>query len=372
MLKHIVSFLSVLLVILASGCGRGKSREIKIGILTPLTGDVSSWGAMQKRSTELALEKVNGEGGIDGENVRVIYEDDQANPKVGLNAFKKLAEVDQVPIVVGSPASNVTLAVAQTANEDKVVLLSSGSTATDVGKAGPYVFRIMPSDEVQSTIMAKWTFELGFNRVAIIYEENAWGQGLMNSFKEDFPKDGGKIVSIEGVPPSCSDFRTVLSKIKGEQPDAIFAPVYTRGAGLMIKQARQLGIKQQFLGADVYNTPELVAAGGTAVNGTIYTTFGKYGGPEFQGVTNAYKAKYGIDMETYASYCYDAFMIAVKAIRDAKKGGDVTGESVRKNILALIDYHGVTGLSDFSGKNSASGKTFDKMIVKEGKHVLYQ
>ena len=353
------------------GCTK-KEKEIKIGVMTPLTGDVASWGDMQRRSTELALTKVNAVGGINGKKIKVIYEDTQADPKTGVNAFNKLAEVDGVPIVVGSPASNVTLAIAPLANQKKVVLLSSGSTAPEVGKAGPYVFRIMPSDEVQSSIMADWVWELGYKKVGVIYVENSWGRGLMEAFTKDLKAKGGIILTIQPTDQDATDFRTQLFKIQALNPDAIYAPLYTRGAGLMIRQAREAGLKQQILGADVYGTPELIQAGGDAVNGVLYTTFGEYHGPEYQQFAQKYKEKYGIGVETYATYCYDAFMIAIEAIKRIPSGNEISGPNIRKELLKIKDYHGVTGLTTFDGRNSAVGKTFDKMTIRDGKHMAYQ
>jgi len=359
------------LLVCPLGCKKEgpQAKEIKIGILTPLTGDVASWGEMQKRATKLALERINASGDIRGKKVKVIYEDSQATPSVGVNAFKKLVEIDRVPIVVGSPASNVTLAIAPIANQKKVILLSSGSTATAVGKAGPYIFRIMPSDEVQSSIMADWAVELGYKKVAIIYEENAWGRGLMEAFMMYFKSKGGNITCTEAANPGTTDFRTPLSKIKTAAPEAIYAPLYTRGAGLMIKQAREIGLNQQILGADVYGTPELIEAGGSAVEGVLYTTFGKYDGEEYQKFEKLYQERYGIEPETYATYCYDTFMIAVEALRTLEGKTAIDGESLRQALLSISDFRGVTGLTNFDGTTNAKGKTFDKMTIKNGIHT---
>jgi branched-chain amino acid transport system substrate-binding protein len=373
MIKKLFAAWAILALMMVDfGCTKKGPDEIKIGVMTPLTGDVSSWGEMQRRSTDMVLEEINNAGGVRGAKIRVIYEDDQADAKVGVNAFKKLVDADKVPIVVGSPASAVTLAVAPIANEKKVALLSSGSTATAVGKAGPYVFRIMPSDEVQSSIMASWAWDLGHKRIAVIYTENAWGQGLKDAFEKDFKAKGGEVLSIQSSTQDATDFRTQLAKIKDIKPDAIFAPLYTRGAGLMIKQARELGLKQQILGADVYGTPELIQAGGSAVDGVLYTTFGDYRGPERQEVAKKYKDKYKIDMETYATYCYDTFMIALEAIKRMSSNQPIDGRNIREALLGIENFRGVTGVTTFAGQNSATGKTFDKMTVKNGKHVPYQ
>lgn len=364
----------IILVLLIWGYIARKSQvtaSVTIGIITPLTGEVASWGEMQRNSTEMVLSEINAKGGIHGRPVRAIYEDDQAIPKIGVNAFKKLAIIDKVPIVVGSPASGVTLAVAPIANQGKVVLLSSGSTATDVGTAGPYVFRIMPSDEVQAAIMAKWALDLGFHKIAIIYVQNAWGNGLNEAFVKEFTARGGEIVSSQGVSPETTDFRGILSKIATSKPDAIYAPLYTRAAGLMVRQAKELGINKQILGADVYETPEFIEVGGHAAEGVLFTRYGQYDGPEYQAFARRYKELYGHDPGAYAAYCYDALQIALKAIANCPPD-DISGPCIRENLLDISGFRGVTGISTFNGQNSATGKTFDRMTVKEGKNVSWK
>ncbi len=374
--KRIWVVLVAALALLSVGCpskpaSEQQAQSVTVGIMTPLTGEVASWGDMQRKATELALADLKAKGALEKLDVRVIYEDDKASPKDGVNAFRKLADVDRVPIVVGSPASTVTLAVAPIANEKKVVLLSSGSTATDVGKAGPYVFRIMPSDEVQASIMADWALELGYKKIAVIFVENAWGRGLVEQFKADYTKKGGSIVADESSKPDTTDYRAQLTKTKEASPDAIYAPLYTRGAGLMIRQARELGLRCQVLGADVYETPELVEAGGKAVDGVLYTTYGQYSGQEFQFFANRYKAKYGRDPEIYARYCYDAFCIAIAAVTSIPQAKPIDGPNVREALLTLKDFHGVSGVTTFDGRNSATGRTFDKMMVTNGHHVPF-
>ncbi|MCG3167808.1 MAG: Leu/Ile/Val-binding protein [Bacteroidia bacterium] len=340
-----------------------REKKIKIGIITPLTGDVATWGAMQKRATDLALEEIN------DSNITVIYEDDKADPSTGVSAMNKLINIDKVNMIVGSPASNVTLAIAPILNEKKVPLLSSGSTATKVGDAGPYIFRIMPSDEIQSLITVDWAIALGKKRVSVVYVQNAWGEGLKEAFLRDFPKKGGQIQEVYGVAPNSIDFKTILQKIKENTTDAIYAPLYPKEAGILVKQIKELGIESQVFGADVYDTPEFITAGGSASNGILYTTFGQYTGTEFEDFSRKYKERYGIEVENYAVYCYDAFKIAVEAIN---KSTHLDGENIRKSILQIKDYKGATGISNFDGNNNASGKTFDKKTIKEGKSVIIE
>jgi branched-chain amino acid transport system substrate-binding protein len=362
------SIIVVLAIVVFLARNAKTPSSITIGIMTPLTGEVASWGDMQRKSTEMVLAEIDANGGLHGQPVKVIYEDDQATPKVGVNAFKKLATINRVPIVVGSPASGVTLAVAPIANKEKVILLSSGSTATAVGSAGPFIFRIMPSDEVQAAIMAEWATDLGFRKIAVIYVQNAWGNGLSEAFQKEFTSRGGAIISSEGISPDATDFRGSLSKIAASKPDAIYAPLYTRAAGLMVRQAKELGTNKQILGADVYETPEFVEVGGKAADGVLFTRYGQYDGPEYQAFSKRYKELYGRNPEAYAAYCYDALKIALKAIA-ACPPDDISGPRIREELLKIRAYRGVTGLSTFDGHNSATGKTFDCMTVKDGKNI---
>ena len=233
-----------------------ETEVVKIGILTPLTGDVASWGEMQRNSTELAVSAANRDAWVRDKRVRVIYEDDKATPRIGVNAFRKLVDVDKVEIVVGSPASNTTLAIAEYANQTKTVVLSSGSTAEAVGEAGPYVFRIMPSDEDQADIVAEWARELGYDRMAIIYVENSWGRGLAEAFEAKFKALGGDVDAKIATQQGATDFRSQISAITRSEGDAVFAPLYTKEAGIMIRQMRELDVQLQVIGAVVYETPD--------------------------------------------------------------------------------------------------------------------
>lgn len=176
------------------------------------------------------------------------------------------------------------------------------------------------------------------------------------------------MVAVEGTASEATDFRGTLTKVAAANPDAIYAPLYTRGAGLMVRQAKELGIKQQILGADVYETPEFVEVGGAAAEGVLFTRYGQYDGLEYQAFAKRYRELYHRDPEAYACYCYDTIKIAFQAI-SACPNGDISGPRIRAALLAIKGYKGVTGVSTFDGKNSASGKTFDRIVVKNGKNV---
>jgi branched-chain amino acid transport system substrate-binding protein len=160
----------------------------------------------------------------------------------------------------------------------------------------------------------------------------------------------------------------VLTKISASTPDALFAPLYTRAAGLMVRQAKELGLNLQILGADVYETPEFIEVAGEAAEGVLFTRFGQYDGPEYQVFAKQYQERYHIDPAAYAGYCYDAIKIAFVALARLPQG-QYTGPAIREQILQIRDFHGVTGLTDFNGSTSATGKVFDRLVVKDGKNI---
>jgi branched-chain amino acid transport system substrate-binding protein len=219
--------------------------------------------------------------------------------------------------------------------------------------------------------MANWARELGFSKIAVLYVRNAWGKGLQEAFEPAFKGLGGQITASEGVSPDDTDFRTVLTKIAAGAPDAIFAPLYTRAAGLMVRQAKELGLKMQILGADVYETPEFIEVAGKAAEGVMFTRYGQFSGPDYQAFVKTYQERFKSEPAAYAGYCYDAIKIAFTAL-DRLPPEQYTGPAIREQLLKIRDFHGVTGLTDFDGRTSATGKTFDRLIVKDGKNVPWR
>lgn len=362
------------LVVLILGCSGELSdstepaKPIEIPVITSLTGDTASWGEMQQKGTEMAVEGINRSGGVTGRDIAARFEDSQGKPQSGIAAFKQVIATSEVPITVGFPLSGVTLAAADIANRENFIILSSGSTAQAVGDAGPWVFRIMPSDEVQAQIIAEWALDLGYRKIGVLYVENAWGQGLKNNFVTSFGELGGEVVSIEATQEGDTDFRSQLAKLRDTDAEAFYFPLYQREAGLALKQARQLGLERQVFGADVYQSPELFEAGGSAVNGVLYTTFGVADNDVYRRFQKEHEDRFGQQPGNYTAYAYDAFRLAAEALERAG-WPDATAEDIREALLGITDFKGATGNLSFDGSTSASGGEFQKMVVEDGKFV---
>lgn len=345
--------------------------EIKIGAILPLTGDAASWGAMGKEGIDLAIDDINHKGGIKSKKLRVIYEDTRAKPSQGVNAVQKLITVDKVTVIIGDIVSATTLAIAPVAEKNKVVILSPTASAPKISEAGDFIFRIWPSDIVEGTVIANFAYkDMNFRNIAILYINNDYGIALKDVFRKVFTTLGGQIATSIGYNPDEIDFRSHLSKINKTDPDAIYLVSYYKDAALVFNQAKEMGIKKQFLGSTALEEPKLLEICGNAADGVIYPMSTGYNAdsPEIvvQQFKKKFRAKYSKDPGFVAAQCYDAVKIIAWAI---EKAGN-KGYKIQKVLSTLEGYKGITGETSFDEKGDVIKPTIIKYI-KDGKFLPY-
>ncbi|MBU4184947.1 MAG: ABC transporter substrate-binding protein [Proteobacteria bacterium] len=370
----VIAVLTAFLVVSSFGfANKPEKPTIKIGRILPLTGPAASYGQSEKRGSDLAIEEINRAGGIQGAKLQVLYEDSTCSSREGVSAMKKLVNVEKVPLVLGATCSTVTLAIAPIANANKVVLLSPLSSAAKISEAGPYIFRVMPSDAFQSTVLAKWIYELGYKKVAILFINNAWGLGVKDAFVVAFRKLNGNIVGEEACNEGANDFRTQLSKLIAAQPDAFFFPTMPKEGGKILRQAKEHGLKAPIFGADAWSVRELLDAAGETANGVLYTMPAQYEGPEYQDFSRKFEARYGEKPDVNAAGAYDAVKIAALTMeRVLKNGLHLTGENIKNEMAKIKGYKGATGDTTFDGNGDPVGKKFSKMAIRDGRRVPVQ
>lgn len=360
-----------LAIVLVTTKSKKESQEIKIGVITPLTGEGASYGEATKRGVDLAVEEINRKGGINNRKLRVIYEDDQIRPEEGTKAIQKLISIDKVPVIIGAFGSSVSLATAPIAEKNKVVLFSASSTADALKDAGEYFFRNVPPNSGQGKSAAEFAINgLKAKTAAILYMNNDYGISLSTAFENIFKQKNGVILIIENYNPGDRDFRSHLSKIKDRQPDVVFYPGHYQESGLILKQAKELGIKSAFIGGDGSYSPELIKIAGDAAEGSYYTLMAMgYGvaDEEIKRFTNAFKAKYGVEPDVYSAYAFDALKIVAQAI----KNGGPDSEGIKKALYQTRDFKGVTGITSFD-KFGEVDKPFYIYEVKTGKFELHK
>lgn len=249
------------------------SDTIKIGFNVPLTGFAASDGESAKNGAELAVEQINSAGGINGDMLELVIYDDQASPKEAVPIAQKLIEKDAVVAAISGSYSGSTRAAAGIFQEAGVPYISAYAIHPDITRAGNNVFRTSFVGEVQGRAGAKLIGEmLGHKRVAMITLKNDFGKSLAAGFKEASAKFGLEIVSEYEYSIKDRQFGPIVSRIRADKPDAIYASGYFFTAGPLVSQLRAAGIKAPVIGQEGYDSQKFIDIAGPASEGTIITT----------------------------------------------------------------------------------------------------
>jgi branched-chain amino acid transport system substrate-binding protein len=344
---------------LLAGCSSsGESGDtIRIGEFASLTGKEATFGNSSHRGTLLAIKEINAAGGVLGKPLELVFEDNRSLSGESATIAKKLITRDRVVALLGEVASGRSLEVAPIAQQYKVPMISPSSTNPQVTRTGDYVFRVCFTDPFQGRLLANFARNsLKAQKVAILSDvSQAYSVGLAQFFREPWLAGGGTIVADEKYTGGEKDFRAQLTTVKAANPDAILVPGYYTDVGLIVAQARQLGITVPLFGGDGWEAPELIEiAGAQALEGTYYSTHfsPESTDPRVQRFVAAYKAEYGGQVpDAMAALGYDAVQVLADAIRRA---GTTEGAALRDAIAATRDFPGVTGITTLDENRDAS------------------
>jgi branched-chain amino acid transport system substrate-binding protein len=360
--------------VLLAGCsGSGGSGDagdtIRIGEFASLTGKEATFGTSSHRGTLLAIKEINAAGGVLGKQLELVYEDNRSLQGESATIAKKLITRDRVVALLGEVASGRSLEVGPIAQQYKVPMITPSSTNPQVTRTGDYVFRVCFTDPFQGRLLANFARNtLKAQKVAILSDvSQAYSVGLAQYFREPWLAGGGTIVADEKFNGGEKDFRAQLTTIKAANPDAILVPGYYTDVGLIVAQARQLGINVPLFGGDGWEAPELIEiAGARALEGTYYSTHfsPESTDPRVQQFVAAYKAEYGGQVpDAMAALGYDSVQVLVDAIRRA---GTTEAAALRDAIAATRDFPGVTGMTTLDANRDAS-KPAVIITVKDGR-----
>lgn len=332
------------------------SDVIRVGHYASLTGEIASFGTSTKKGVDLAAKQFNAAGGLNGKKIEVITYDDQGKQEEAVSTVTKLITQDNVVAVLGEVASSLSIVAADVAMRHKTPMISPSSTNPDVTKKGEYIFRICFIDPFQGEVMAKFASENLKGKTAAIIRDvkQDYSVGLADFFKKAFEAKGGKIVTDTSYQSKDTDYRAQLTEIKSKKPDVIFVPGYYNDVGLIIKQARQLGLKQPILGGDGWESPDLEkVAGKVALENTYYSNH--YApdtkDPAAQGFIESFKKEYGGETpDAMAALGFDAFNVLVEAMKRAKS---LSRDDIRAAIAETKDFAAVTGNITLNSERNA-------------------
>lgn len=348
------------------------AKEVKVGVVLPLTGPIAAFGQTSKGGLDIAYEQNSKLK--NGDTVKLVVLDDRGDKVEAATAVKRLLDKDKVTVILGEVASSNSMAMAPVAEKAKTPMITHASTNPRVTKGKKYVTRACFIDPFQGAVMAKYALDSGLKTAVVVTDaKQDYSVGLSKAFKKAYEAAGGKIIKTVLISSGDKDFNAQVSTIKQEKPGIIAFTGYYPEAGLMVRQARAMGVKTPFIGADGVGFPELVSIGGKASEGFMYTDhFNEAAAttPEGKAYVKAFHTKYNKPADSMGALAADAYGMILSAMNtciDAGKASD-DKECINTNLRATKDFKGITGNITIDANGNAI-KSAVVNAVKDGKFV---
>jgi branched-chain amino acid transport system substrate-binding protein len=317
--------------------------DILVGMYGSLTGDGASFGQSSVEGAQLAVEELNNAGGLlGGRKIRLLVEDDQSKPDEASNAVTKLITQDKVVAVLGEVASRRSLAAGPVCQKYQTPMISPASTNERVTAIGDYIFRVCFIDPFQGEVLAKFAYnDLKARKVAVLKDvQQDYSVGLTDAIQKTFTSLGGQVLDPVSYSSGDADFKAILTQVRAQKPDAMFVTGYYPEAAIIVRQARELGMKMPILGGDGWVGDALKNGREALANCFISNHYsGDNPDPVVQNFVKTYRAKFNHEPDSIAALGYDAAKILAAAITSSNS---TEGPKVR-DALAKADVPGVTG-----------------------------
>lgn len=364
--------LAVTMLALLFACGPAAPKTVKFGVFEPLTGANAGGGALEVEGVKLANEMYPTVKVGDKEyKIELVIADNKSDKVEAANAAQRLVDKDKVHVVLGSWGSSLSMAAGPIVKQAKTPAIALSATNPLVTKDNEYYFRVCFLDPFQGTVMATYaTKELKAKKAVIIREvSNDYSVGLAKFFADSFELltgDTSSILAELNYNTGDTDFSAALTEIKKFKPDVIFAPGNFTESALIVKQARELGIKTAFLGGDTWETPEFLDVGKAAVEGVVFSTFFATEVPITETskiFLDAYRKKYNKEPAAVTALGFDGYLVARAAIEKAQSLDRV---KIRDAIALTKDFPGAAGVITLDADRNAVKSAVIK-TVKDGK-----
>jgi branched-chain amino acid transport system substrate-binding protein len=352
---------------LVAGLSTGAAAQIKIGVIQPLTGPAAASGNYVMNGAKIAADEINAKGGVLGQKIELVIEDNKSNPTEAAAVAEKLISRDKVPVLMGAWGSSFTLAVMPKLMEYKVPMLVETSSSGKITTSGnPYIFRISPPSAVEADAFAPKVQGLGIKKVDFLVVNNDWGRGAAEDFSKMYKDKGVQVGLVETMDQSAQDMSAQLNKIKNSDSDTVMITTAVEQLTLLFKQAAALGLKKRIITTGGSQNPDqLIEQAGAAAEGTMHlATFApwmpdatpfpdqtkkfleewKKRGFQFAGATESYRG-------------YDGIRTIAAAI---EKAGKAEPEAIQKAFWD-VEVNGMNGKIKFN-KAGPAGKESGQSI----------
>lgn len=368
----IIIVIAIILIVVAisknnnSNQTKSNNETIKIGFIGPMSGDAASYGEIISRGAQIAAQDINSSGGINGKKIEIVIADSKCNGPGAVTALQRLIDIDGIKYFIAGICSSETISMAPIIEKNKLVGISPSATSPAISGISKYVFRNAPSDAARGTEIANLLMK-SYKKPAIISANTDYSKGLRDTFVNTLKESNIKVVADEIYNPDSRDFRSILTKVKNAQPDAIFMNPQTPADMIRLSnQAFEIGLKAQLYAAE-FNDKEVASAKG--VSGTIVAVAPNItNDPDGLTVIKKYKEQFKIDAEYpyYVAASYDIVKIFAEALKNTNTED---GDGVRDYISDLNNYKGSIGTYSFDDKGDITGIKFIFQKNVDGKFI---
>lgn len=354
--KGIVTVSIMVVMMVIAGCGNtgesaSDSDTIKIGSMFELTGAAAAYGTSMNNAVHMAVDEINDEGGIDGQEIEVVEYDTKTDETEAASITTRLGTRDNVAAIIGPATTGSMQAAIPSANTAEVPIMSPTATddgvlTADDGSVHPYAWRTSFTNSFQGSALAQFANEDLNASSAVILSDNSsdYAIGLSNTFQDVFD---GEIVGSENFSEGETDFSAILTNISEIDFDVLYVPGYYEEAGPIIKQAREMGIEQPILGPDGMGNEILrELAGAENMNDVYYTSHFVVTSddPAVQEFVTNYSEEFGIEADMFTGLAYDSVYVIKEAIESA---GSADPVAVNEALADITDFPGITGTFSF-------------------------
>lgn len=360
-----------------AGCGGGAKTDdsvIKVGLMGPYSGDVAQYGLAVRNGVQLYVKQINDKGGINGKKVELTVQDEKGDATEAVNVYNKMVE-EGVVAIIGDVTSTPSIAVAQASVKDNMPLVSASATAADFINYGPNAFRACITDPFQGRVMADFAAKQGYKTVGTIFNSGGdYEVGVNDAFVKRAQEKGITVTTQQGYAAGDVDFKAQLTSIIATNPDAILSPNYYQDDGKILTQARELGYKGVFLGADGWASivgGDQQYASPADLEGCFYDSsfVAANDAANVQDFIKAYNDEYKTQPTNFCALGYDAAMITLSAIQKVEEAGGKASdiEKYKQSVIDAIaggSVDGVTGTISYSGNGDPVKSTL--VITFEG------
>lgn len=370
-----------------SGGSGGGNKTLTIGVVAPLSGDLSAVGNGIKNGVDLAIKQANANKTVKGVTLQMDAQDDTAKADVGATVAAKLVAESSVVGVVGPLNSSVAKSVAPVMAAANLTLISPSNSGVDLTGRGvlatggtqtrPYksYFRVCATDDIQGPFAANYAVkDLGKKKIAIVHDKKAYGQGLAEAFAKQAAANGATVLKTETINPGDKDFSALVTKLKSESPDFLFYGGEYPEASLITKQMKAAGLNIPLMGGDGVDAADYIKNAGAAANGDYATALGaptdKLDSAK-QFLADYKAAGYKDPADPYGAAAYDAANAIIKALAKASEEGK-SGNALRDEVTKEVqdsDFAGVSGQISFDQFGDTNNKVLTVYKVENGAFV---